>query len=733
MVDRALRIPPHARRRVGLPGGTLPLSISFGAPDPLAQPGGYEYEVSPEDRELFERAVRDSDSQDSLRATAAKSALRAALLATPLGAAAYFGYKVGNFLGRMIGLLWGEVSGSANKKWWVDPDHVSGTMMGDSNCRTGWLQGDVPAIRGIITRFSWTPKPNGRLDVEIEFEQAITNWHGYYQLQTGSAPSYWATSSGRHMFAGIGVYVSGDTSQRFNVTAGGEFVTYVADSPNGCDKNAYPNPKPNIDTRHVYQDGRWQNVTIASDGSHSRSIVRYSATDVGMPSQECNLVVSQSFTSNPAHHSARQVGPTGARNYVIEGPLPKDAPFELLTPLPGLEGLEDLPPGDPKDSDLTPEQFNNQLMPPLRDSPYNQNYGPGSGNPDPTLPTVPTVPVLPTPDPVTGEIPEPGTPGGVPLDPISGLPPLGSDLGNPTLDVPGGMGFDIPGCQDAFPGEPVRATLAGKSVTGKVGRYEPAVGDDPCHFVAPTPPYADENFTKPRCYRNKLAVEIARELAVELGLNPNTLVVEPGCTERFTGCFKKGSSKFDALWSVLDLCGYGVFPDPENPTIGPMLPLNVHHGPYHEDRNVFVFERAYDDLDMPSHVEYFRPAGKGLPRRSVVQPVITDYSLPHDKWETHTVPAGTSEDAMIGAARRRAAEVAARGNTATVAVPLNMDIAQRHQFEVRRPSKGISINYMVLSLRHDFADDGYVSLLEGRELKVVKYAPAPGTEGRSAR
>lgn len=52
-----------------------------------------------------------------------------------------------------------------------------------------------------------------------------------------------------------------------------------------------------------------------------------------------------------------------------------------------------------------------------------------------------------------------------------------------------------------------------------------AVHGDPCEFVTPTPPYADEVFTEPRCYTDKPAVEIAREGAVELGVDADSLIV----------------------------------------------------------------------------------------------------------------------------------------------------------------------------------------------------------------
>ena len=216
-------------------------------------------------------------------------------------------------------------------------------------------------------------------------------------------------------------------------------------------------------------------------------------------------------------------------------------------------------------------------------------------------------------------------------------------------------------------------------------------------------------------------------------MDPATLVTEPGCTARFTGCFEKGSSKFDAMWAMLDLCGYGIFPDPEDPVIGPLEPIRVHHGPYHEDRNVFVFERSYDDLDMPSHVEYFRPNTPDLRGFSVVVPVESPYAVPFDKWDSNLAPPSMTEAEALTAATLKARGLAARGNTVNVAVPLRLEIKQRHQMEVRRPSLGLSFNYMVLSLSHDYEDDGDLTVVEARELGVRTYAPQPGGEGLSAR
>jgi hypothetical protein len=295
------------------------------------------------------------------------------------------------------------------------------------------------------------------------------------------------------------------------------------------------------------------------------------------------------------------------------------------------------------------------------------------------------------------------------------------------------MDFRVPEGLPAMPGTPFGADLAGTPFEGTINRYEEGKPGEPPRFIGTGAPYGDERFTKPRCFRNVRVVDAIRDLAVELGMDPKLLVVDPSCAKRFTGCFKKGSKKVDALWKLSDMCGYGVFPGPTDPAIGPVEPIGVRHGPYHEDRNVFQFERVYDDLDMPSHVEYFLPPYPGEKGFNVVIPVSTPYALPYDKWESHRVPRGTTEAEAVGAARRRAVEVAARGNVAVVAVPYNGRIGYRHQVQVRRPSKGFDALFMVVSLRHDFANDGWLTIFEGRYLDQVSYAPDPGGPGRGVR
>ncbi len=53
-------VPTHVRIRIGVP---LP-RISFGAPGPLDGVGGFHYELSKEDRHIFEQAIKDANSGD---------------------------------------------------------------------------------------------------------------------------------------------------------------------------------------------------------------------------------------------------------------------------------------------------------------------------------------------------------------------------------------------------------------------------------------------------------------------------------------------------------------------------------------------------------------------------------------------------------------------------------------------------------------------------------------------
>lgn len=685
------RVPAWVRRRIGVPPGALPMSVRFGAGGaaspgvtPQFFPEEREYSLTPEQSDAIERVIRDNSSPDLNRQKAARDAWNNAIrtYAPALGP---------------VGLL----TMGANTVAQMVLDIMGYGVMQDFSGIPGgtafYSNGDQAAIVSSLS--VGTPDAQGYAAVSMTAVWTLLDWTctEFYSDATEEEVT-------RYQSSGISASVNGAT------TAGCSHASPTVFHALGYHRTllgACPSPLNLRPARWGAPNDPYVNGAVALSCLTDKECVSGRVGDGSGGSVTSAVCVGDSW----------------------------EWPGLDFGDVEGLGPLSDLPDTPPDYKPTEPEL--EDIADDLLDSPWNRDFPPV----DPTNPTVPA----PAPELFDPGFPcAPGEDPTMPTDPndpgtFPELPPGPGDspIENPIVNIPGPGEIEVPDCPPAMPGERATMNVGGKAIRGKVARYEPSSGPgDPCDFVIDTPPYADEDFTENRCYKNERAVEIAAELAVELGIDPDSLIIEEDCTERFTGCFKKGSSKFDAMWAMLDLCGFGFFPDPDpGPIIGPVKPLNVHWGPYHEDEAVFEpYERAYDSLDMPSHVEYFRPAGKGLPRLSVVVPVRTVYELPHDKWETFAVAAGTSERAMMDAARRKAREVGMRGNAATITLPLNMNIKQRHQVEIRRPSVGFSANYMAVALRHDFdSEEGHVTQVEGRELGAVSYHPDPGGPGRSAR
>ena len=221
-------------------------------------------------------------------------------------------------------------------------------------------------------------------------------------------------------------------------------------------------------------------------------------------------------------------------------------------------------------------------------------------------------------------------------------------VGGPGMSVPRGPGFNPPG----KPGDEMCVVVGGKRRCGKIRRMPPP-GED---IIIEEPPYRDERFTKHWCpKKGRLIVDLVKQLAGELGFNPGESgwIVDTDCKKRWPGgCFAKGSSKFKAMWALADMCGdiFGREP-PHIGKIKPFPPDPRTYGPYHEYRDLFVFEATQDDLDTPSHVEVYVPHFRNQRGYSVVVEVDTPYDL-KDKWLRIRAPKNMSEaDAMDWAAK----------------------------------------------------------------------------------
>lgn len=700
-----LHVPSSVRREIGLPPGLI--TVRFAAPDPLDSPGGYRYEIPPEDRKILEQAISDSKSPDKIRQFAAREGLLSGLRVggSTLGAIMAFGAEqIMNLLGFGVITTLGEASG--DKKFTVDNSF-----------------GPQPGIDILVTGLKWNVNDNAPT-FSITLARQVRNWR---KTKSSAGNITWHAGEGAE-FVRLKTPRGSTTSNANEVGDLVPMFIQITDEDEGWNGE---DTEPSIPIHSITGKG----IVNSFDPS---SCYRFEAE-------------GKDSSGNTGPHS-------------LSGCLPTDpgAAFDDSS-LPDLEGMEPIGALDPALSDLTPAEMQD-LLNGLKDSPWGQDYA-GLPESDPGDVRLPDPGDMPTPGP--GEIPQPNPiepgigDGGLP-DPDGLSPDIGTPLDNLKLDRDMGLGdlarFDMPLPDDAFgpdglgaeppplPGDnfdpnefpqggfpnkgfPKKGFRPGDALKigigpdggfgGKIGKFEPidpGLGD----FTGTAPPFADENFTKPRCYPSKKnpdnrITSIVRDLAVELGLNPDTTFVEPGCDKRFTGCFNKGSSKFDAMWDLADRCGYGVFPDPGDGggTIAPVTPLRVHHGPYHEDRDLFVFDPVYDDFEVFSHVEVTRPAYRNRPGYSVVLPVNSIYSVPDDKWETRVVGPSVTEADGLDMAARRVRELRRRPMRIEVAVPYNRHMQPRHQAIVSRPTKRFRQNYMITGVRHDLSTEGWLTVWTG--------------------
>jgi hypothetical protein len=367
-----------------------------------------------------------------------------------------------------------------------------------------------------------------------------------------------------------------------------------------------------------------------------------------------------------------------------------------------LENLEPLPNDlDPGDSGITPEQMREQVLPPLRDSEWFEKYydPPLEDHPkNPNWPCLPPGPQTPTPE--------------VPRAVISG----------PGFRVPRPPGFDPPG----GPGDEMCIVIGGRRQCGKIRRMPPP-GED---IIVERPPYRDERFTKDWCpKKGTLIVNLVKQLAKELGFDPGESgwIVDTDCKKRWPGgCFRKGSSKFDAMWRLADMCGATFNTDPPHiGSIKPFPPDPRTYGPYHEHRDFFLFEATQDDLDIPSHIEVYVPHYPGQRGYSVIIEVDTPYQL-KDKYLRIRAPKGMSEAAAMDWAAKKARQYEIIASLTDYAIPYEQGqyVQQRTQMKLRIPSEGYDGRFMVWEFVHDIdIGDGAATKIRGVELSRERYAP----------
>lgn len=364
---------------------------------------------------------------------------------------------------------------------------------------------------------------------------------------------------------------------------------------------------------------------------------------------------------------------------------------------------DELPGFDPGQSDysFSPVEVREEFIPRLRDSEWWEKYGePFEGE----HPKNPNWPCLPSgPQPPGGEVPR-------------------VRVGGPGMRVPRPPGFDPPG----KPGDEMCVVIGGKRHCGRIRRMPPP-GED---IIIEEPPYRDERFTKHWCpKKGRLIVDLVKQLAEELGFSPGDVgwIVDTDCKKRWPGgCFKKGSSKFKAMWALADMCG-DIF-DQEPPHIGKIKPLPPDprtYGPYHEYRDLFVFEAVQDDLDIPSHVEVYVPHFRNRRGYSVVVPVDTPYNL-KDKWLRIRAPKSMSEADAMDWAAKKARQFEITTNLVDFAIPYEQGqyVKKRTQLKLRIPSEGYDGRFMVWEHSHDIdIEEGAATKVRGVRLSETRYAP----------
>lgn len=647
------------------------MTVRFGQDSPLDQPGGYRYEVSEADRKIFEQAVRDSRSPDAARQAAAREGLLSGLKAGGgiWNDAVVWGVeKVLNFLG--FGVM-------------ATMDQSGGVVVEFDGYQVASLNWDEPRYGSTVGVRSATATPSSgylfaRINASIVARWSYDFRYGYeHRWQT--IPAVFGIGRFRESDGQFDADMGKVGSPRQTADGTTFQTSYTVNDSTGRP------PDPDYDSDVYYEP-----FAQMANGYYYRMMGETTHRDEAQ---------------NVIKYERKFFGPE-----MRIGDAPGD-----FDGAPELEDMEELPNElDPANSDLTPTDMQN-LINELKDpaGPYADYIGNPEDDPGDVR--------------IPGEPPQEDFPPGE-EPPLSGSPfdrlRLNDGIGKSPqarLNVP----WEDPLGDRFKPGEPFRVTPpgGGSPFDGKIDRWDPGAPGGG-EIIGSLPPYGDERFGKTRCYKNALATDIAKELAGELGVSAS-IVVSPGCTKRFTGCFKKGSSKWDAMWRMADLCGYGVFPDPDTPGIAPIEPLDVHHGPYHEHRDLFVFEPVFDSLDIPRWVSYYRPPAIGKPGSGyeVMVEVVTPYSLPDDKIERVLAPPGASQSEAADAAAKKAASYQRKATVVDIAVPLKMGIKTRHQVSIKRPSMGYDGNFMVWELEHDADPEGFVTKIKGVELSRTRYTP----------
>lgn len=374
---------------------------------------------------------------------------------------------------------------------------------------------------------------------------------------------------------------------------------------------------------------------------------------------------------------------------------------------------------------------------------------------DPEMPA-PVTPVIPTPGGTVGI-----APGGppyveIPLPPNTPIPPPGTPINytppGATMPIPAtvdNIQVPEPGLDPCNTGMPapmggICAPGGGSAPGGNVGGMPPGgamppgggkppgggpiVGGPGSGGVPPggTPPgggTTSKYFTAEKCYKNTLVTTILNQLAGMLNIAPPQIPGAP-CTEKYTGCFAKGSSIFDAMRKMAALCtGEIIIPPIEPPIIIPPSPTNVHHY-LHEDYNIFFLERVYDAQDLFHHVEAFRPAlyrngVEVLPGVSKISLISSPFNPSPTSIKLHPVYDYNLTEAQIqNIANLEAGKLSGQGARMRVTTLQSNTYALYDHLHMIRPSIDWYTDWMIRSIEHSYSAEGHLSIIEATWIGV---------------
>ena len=329
--------------------------------------------------------------------------------------------------------------------------------------------------------------------------------------------------------------------------------------------------------------------------------------------------------------------------------------------------------------------------------------------------------------PAPGDGTWPRTPGPGSGGPGGGAP--GGGLGGGMAGSGGGGGGAVGGGGGIGTGGGAGGGSVGGGVIGGIGGIGGGAG-------------GSKYLQKKECFKNALVTDIITGYAERLGLDPEQIIINPEgtpCTQRYTGCFEKGTNIFTIIKKMAQICGYGVIDTGGGVVIVPPTPTNRHH--YLSDyANIFVLERLYTDMDLYHHVEVFRPEAVIGSR---IYPAVSKISLVNTPFvadiesvkQIRETDYNLTEAQLQNIANVEAGKISGMGARCQVTTlwEVGRDFALYDQLHTWRYDLGWYPRWMIRSIHHTFDQEGHLSIAQASWLGVdptpsdVPPRPSPGS------